>query len=68
MVTDLQAVVLHVPSARTKYVVVALGVALIEAPVPIEVPPQALVNHFQTAFVPRFPPCTVKVTAVLPLV
>jgi hypothetical protein len=57
-----QLVVLHVPSARTKYVVVAEGVTLILLPLPTAVPPQELLYHFQSALLPRLPPFTLRVT------
>jgi hypothetical protein len=57
-----QLVVLHVPSARTKYVVVAEGVTLILIPLPTAVPPQELLYHFQSALLPRLPPFTLRVT------
>jgi hypothetical protein len=57
-----QAVVLQVPSARTKYVVVAEGVTLMLLPLPTAVPPQELLYHFQSALLPRLPPLTLRVT------
>ncbi len=57
-----QAVVSQVPSARTKYVVVAEGVTLILLPLPTAVPPQELLYHFQSALLPRLPPFTLRVT------
>ena len=57
-----QLVVLHVPSARTKYVVVAEGVTLMLLPLPTAVPPQELLYHFQLALLPRLPPFTLRVT------
>ena len=61
-VTLAQAVVLHGPSALTKYVVVAPTVVFSVAPVPTSVPPQLPVYHFQLPD-PRLPPVTFKVTA-----
>jgi hypothetical protein len=55
------AVVLQVPSARTKYVVLAVGHTLIDEPLPRYVPPQLPEYHFQDAPVPSEPPCTVSV-------
>ena len=57
-----QAVVLQVPSARTKYVAVAEGVTLMLLPLPTAVPPQELLYHFQSALLPRLPPLTLRVT------
>jgi hypothetical protein len=57
-----QAVVSQVPSARTKYVVVAEGVTLMLLPLPTAVPPQELLYHFQLALLPRPPPFTLRVT------
>jgi hypothetical protein len=59
-------VVLQVPSALTKYVVVALTGTVILAPVPTNVPPQLPVYHLHVAPVPNAPPCTVKVVVVGP--
>lgn len=59
-----QSVVLHVPSARTKYVVFTFCDTLIEAPVPINVPPHEAVYHFQLAPVPNEPPFTLSVKLV----
>jgi hypothetical protein len=61
---DAQVVVLQVPDARTKYVVVLPGETVMEVPVPAAVPPQLPVNHCQFAPVPNDPPETVRV--VLP--
>lgn len=47
---------LHVPSALTKKVVVAIGATLILAPVPANVPPQLPVYHLYDAPVPNEPP------------
>ena len=62
----LQMVLLQVPSARTKYVVVpaVVPVILSDDPVLIAVPPQLPLYHFQLAPVPRLPPLTLNV--VLP--
>jgi hypothetical protein len=57
-VTLLQMVLLQVPSALTKYVVVAVGDTVMLAPVPADVPPHDDVYHFQLAPVPRLPPFT----------
>ena len=59
-------VVLHVPSARTKYVVVVFTGMVILAPVPTTVPPQLPLYHLQLAPVPNAPPTTVKVALVGP--
>jgi len=61
MVTLLQMVLLQVPSARTKYVVVVAGVTIRLLPVAIAVPPQLPLYHFQLAPVPRLPPLTLNV-------
>ena len=60
-------VLLQVPSARTKYVVVPAVVPVMfnEEPVFIAVPPQLPLYHFQLAPVPRLPPLTLNVV-VLP--
>ena len=63
-VTETQAVLLHTPSALTKYVVVICGVTISDEPEPIDVPPHEVVYHFQEAPVPRVPPFTFKVTGV----
>ena len=60
-VTETQAVKLHIPSARTKYVVVPLGETVIEEPLPAEAPPQDEVYHCQLALVPNAPPTTLSV-------
>ena len=44
-VTLAQVVVLHVPDARTKYVVVVAGFTVMLGPEPAAVPPQDPVNH-----------------------
>jgi hypothetical protein len=51
-------VLLQVPSALTKYVVVAVGDTVMLAPVPADVPPHDDVYHFQLAPVPKLPPLT----------
>lgn len=61
MVTCAQVVVLQVPSARTKYVVVEEGLTVMEVPLPSGVPPQVPLYHCQVAPVPNEPPVTVKV-------
>ena len=60
-VTASQVVVLHCPSARTKYCVDALGVTTIDEPVPTNVPPQVPLYQFHVAAVPSDPPLTVSV-------
>jgi hypothetical protein len=57
----LQIVVLHVPSALTKYVVEATGETVIDDPDPTALPPQDALYHLQVAPVPRLPPFTDKV-------
>jgi hypothetical protein len=61
-VTLAQVVVLQVPSALTKYVVVLLTVSTSEAPVPTRVPPQLPLYHLQLAPDPSEPPLTLSVT------
>ena len=52
-----QLVVLQVPSALTKYVVVVEGLTIIELPLPIAVPaPQPPEYQYQSAPVPKNPP------------
>jgi hypothetical protein len=68
MVLVAHVVVLQVPSARTKYCVVEAGVTAMLLPVPIKVPPQALVYHLQRALLPKEPPFTVRVTTAPPQV
>lgn len=53
-------------SARTKKVVVLVGLTTIEFPLPSGVPPQLPLYHSNVALVPREPPTLVKVT-LLPL-
>ena len=60
-VTLLQMVLLQVPSALTKYVVLTDGATVMLAPVPANVPPHDVVYHFQLAPVPRLPPLTERV-------
>jgi len=50
------AVILHVPSARTKYVVEVVGVTVRLVPEPIDVPPQFPLYHLQDALLPKVPP------------
>jgi hypothetical protein len=58
-----QGVVLHVPIARTKYVVVPIGVTAILLPIPTGVPlPQASAYQIQLALLPKPPPFTRRVT------
>ncbi len=52
---------LQVPSALRKYVVVAAGATVTLLPVPTDVPPQLPLYHFQLAPAPRLPPLTFKV-------
>ncbi len=52
---------LQVPSALRKYVVVAEGATVTLLPVPNVVPPQLPLYHLQLAPVPRLPPLTLKV-------
>jgi hypothetical protein len=58
---EAQAVVLQVPSYRTKYVVFEEGETEMEAPEPASVPPQDPVYHVAAAAVPAEPPDNVKV-------
>jgi hypothetical protein len=65
IVTCAHAVVLHVPSALTKYVVVAAGVTFnVVVPLPIRVPPQLSEYQYQLAPDPSDPPDIVSVTFV----
>ena len=66
MVTLRHTLLLQVPSALTKYVVVTAGLMVKLLPVPTEVPPQLPLYHFQLADVPNVPPFTDKVV-LLPL-
>ncbi len=52
---------LHVPSALRKYVVVEAGETVTLLPVPTDVPPQLPLYHFQLAPAPRLPPLTLSV-------
>jgi len=54
-------VLLHVPSARKKYVVVVAGATVTLLPVPTAVPPQLPLYHFQLEPIPRLPPLTLNV-------
>ncbi len=54
-------VLLQVPSALRKYVVVAAGATVTLLPVPTEVPPQLPLYHLQLAPAPRLPPLTLNV-------
>ncbi len=62
----LQMLLLQVPSARTKYVVVTTGLTVKVLPVPAETPPQLPLYHLQVAEVPNTPPFIDKVV-LLPL-
>ena len=62
---EAQAVVLHSPSYRTKYVVLIEGETVMLLPVPAGVPPQEAVYHLAIAPVPAVPPAIFSV--VLPL-
>jgi hypothetical protein len=53
-------VLLQVPSARTKYVLVEAGVTVMLLPVPTAVPPQLPLYHFHDAPVPSVPPLTLN--------
>ena len=59
-------VLLQVPSALRKYVVVVAGATLTLLPVPTDVPPQLPLYHLQLAPVPRLPPVVLSVV-LLPL-
>ena len=63
IVREAQAVVLHVPSALTQYVVVEPGETPIELPVPISPLPQPLEYQFHEALVPNDPPTTDNIVA-----
>ena len=66
-VTLAHEVVLQVPSARTKKVVLVLTATLESvAPVPSKAPPQLPLYHFQEAPVPRKPPVILKFTIAGP--
>jgi hypothetical protein len=62
----LQMLLLQVPSARTKYVVVTTGLTVKVLPVPAETPPQLPLYQLQVAEVPNTPPFIDKVV-LLPL-
>jgi hypothetical protein len=65
-VTLTQAVVLQLPSALTKKVVVALTATLLSvAPVPTKVPPQLPLYQFHEAPVPKEPPVILRLTEVV---
>jgi hypothetical protein len=57
-----QLVVLQVPAAFTKYVVVDVGNLVNETPFPSKVPVQLELYQFQFAPVPRVPPIIVSIT------
>jgi hypothetical protein len=59
-------VLLQVPSALRKYVVVAAGATVTLLPVPTDVPPQLPLYHLQLAPLPSEPPIGVRVV-LLPL-
>ena len=52
---------LQVPSALRKYVVVAAGATVTLLPVPTDVPPQLPLYHLQLAPAPRLPPVVLSV-------
>ena len=52
---------LQVPSALRKYVVVVAGATVTLLPVPTDVPPQLPLYHLQLAPTPRLPPLTLNV-------
>ena len=52
---------LQVPSALRKYVVVAAGATVTLLPVPTDVPPQLPLYHLQLAPTPRLPPVVLSV-------
>ena len=60
IVREEHIVVLQVPCALKKYVVVPVGKTVILVPVPAGVPPQVPVNHCQSAPDPNEPPLTDK--------
>jgi hypothetical protein len=60
----LQMVLLHLPSARTKYVVVEAGETEMLLPVPTAVPAQLPLYHFHEAVCPNEPPKTESVVEV----
>jgi hypothetical protein len=61
---EAQEVVLHVPTAATKYVVVEPGETEREDPVPTSVPPQLPEYQVQLAPTPKDPPDTVRVVGL----
>lgn len=61
IVTLAQRVVLHRPSALTKYFILVVGLCIIELPEPIKVPPQLPEYQIQLEFVPSDPPFTARV-------
>ena len=63
-VTCAHAVLPHVPSALTKYVVVTVGETLMVVPLPTVVPEHVPLRHTQLAPEPSTPPITVRL--VLP--
>lgn len=62
MVLLTQTVLLQVPSARRKYVVVADGVTTMLVPEPTKVPPHEPEYHLQFALCPNVPPFADRVT------
>ncbi len=52
---------LQIPSARRKYVVVVAGATVTLLPVPTDVPPQLPLYHLQLAPVDKVPPLALKV-------
>jgi hypothetical protein len=68
MVLVTHTVVLQVPSALTKYCVVAVGVTDSVGPVPTNVPPQLPMYHLQRALEPSVPVVICMVTWLLPQV
>ncbi len=65
IVKFLQIVLLQMPSALTKYVVVVLGFSVIDDPDPSKVPTQLLLYHFQLAPEPSWPPLRLNVELAL---
>ena len=59
-VTVVQEVVLHNPSALTKYVVVATGIKEMPIPEAIEAPPQLPAYQFHIPPAPEYPPFTIN--------
>ena len=60
-----QIVVLHIPSALTKYSEVTDGLTVNAEPFPIDEPPQEPLYQYQSADVPKEPPFTLKVVEKL---